>query len=78
MTAGVADVGTERLACTPRPPFRASLGALSDRDPADRASALPSGDPTRIAMPDDERPKLWVRSGGRGALCKDHLHEVSP
>ena len=36
---------------------------------------MPSGGSSRTAIPDDERLKLWVRSGGRCALCKGYLLE---
>src|SRR3954453_10991449 len=36
---------------------------------------MPSGETMRVAIPDDERLKLWVRSGGRCTLCKDYLLE---
>jgi hypothetical protein len=36
---------------------------------------VPTGGTNRAAIPDDERLKLWVRSGGRCALCKDYLLE---
>jgi hypothetical protein len=36
---------------------------------------MASGGPGSASIPDDERVKLWVRSGGRCALCKTYLLE---